>query len=208
MGLINKILAVPSVWDLSQFIFGCNKEKGQLYRSVIKSPGKLLDFGCADGNTFPLFAGFDYYGVDTNEKLINLANKRYKKFRNAHFIKADILTKPFPEKYFDSILFAGTGHHLNEQDFYMITRVLINLLKDTGIIYFFDIIKDPLRDFKLLNFLISLDQGKFIRTENQYREIFKNMPDKLKIIKERKINFKRLIPTPTIYYAVLRKLPS
>ncbi len=200
--LINSILQYPLIWDLSQIIFGANKQKKELYRSLIKKKGALLDFGCADGNTFLAFKNFDYTGLDIDAKAIAHAEQKYVDFPNATFICDDVLKNNLPKESYDTILFAGTAHHLPDKDLFKITRALARLLKKNGCLYFVDPVKDTSRKSKLLSFLISLDQGKFHRDEKFYTKNLK------KFSKDLKPKFTRthfmtgtFMPQPTYYIA-------
>src|SRR5271157_2783977 len=88
----------------------CTQFKRELYLSKLHPPGKLLDFGCADGHLADTFSGFDYYGVDIDPVAIEAARRRFRDRPNMHFIAADLCARPFPPDEFDEILFACTIH--------------------------------------------------------------------------------------------------
>lgn len=207
MNLLNKILDNPAIWNISQFIFGNDKYKKDLYRLAIPSPGKILDFGCADGNTFLAFKDFEYYGVDINKNLIDYAKKKYSKFKNANFLNANILDRPFGENFFDCCLFACTGHHLPDEMLFKIMPVLADCLKPGGSLYIFDTIKRPDRDSRLLKFLINLDQGQFMRTEEKYNLIIDKLSPKLKLLVKKTMQVRgNFFPQPTYYFAEFKKV--
>jgi SAM-dependent methyltransferase len=58
------------LWNLVQNILGCPDFKSNLYRSVLRPPGRLLDFGCANGHIAEVFLEFDYYGIDIDPDAI------------------------------------------------------------------------------------------------------------------------------------------
>jgi SAM-dependent methyltransferase len=201
-----KLLEIPFIWNISQNIFGCNEEKRKLYRSVFNKPGVLLDFGCADGNTFLAFSDFKYCGIDINKKHIEYANKKYASFSNAKFVCSDILNSSLEINSFDYILFAGTGHHIHWELLYTILFRLIDLLRIGGHLYFFDTIKDPKRKSKILEWLINLDEGKYVRTKEEYSEFFKKTGN-LRIGEEKEFLIKKhIIPLPTVYFVKLEKV--
>lgn len=207
MSLIGKILDNPKIWDISQAIFGCDAQKRKLYRSVFKAKGRILDFGCADGNTFAAFSDWDYYGIDINTRLIEYARKKYSSFQNAHFVNADMLDKPFKEGYFDYVLFACTGHHLEDAKLFPIMKELAGVLKENGRMFIFDTIKRPGKDSALLKFLINLDQGKFMRNEDIYRSIINRFSDRLKPVRTEIMRIKgALMPQPTYFFAEFVKI--
>ncbi|MBI1934583.1 class I SAM-dependent methyltransferase [Candidatus Peregrinibacteria bacterium] len=205
--LIKLILAPPLIWTLSQKIFGCDEQKKTLYRSVFPAPLKLLDFGCANGNTFGAFQDFDYYGVDIDARLIRHAQKVFAGRRNAHFVCADVCSRPFPEKTFDAILFGTTGHHLEDSLFIKITRALGEMLRIGGSLHFFDTIRAPGEESWLLRLLIALDQGKFMRTEERYRTMFPTISPLLRPVQTKTTRLRgTLMPQPKYFYAELRRV--
>ena len=49
------------MWNLVQNVLGCPYFISKLYRSVLRPPGRLLDFGCANGDIAEVFLEFNYY---------------------------------------------------------------------------------------------------------------------------------------------------
>jgi SAM-dependent methyltransferase len=182
MSFVSRILRNPLVWTVCQNIFSSDREKMTAYRSVIKRPGRrILDFGCANGNTFPAFKDFDYYGVDLDETFIRYAQRKYASFPNAHFIHANILSGPFQPRFFDHILFACTGHHLDDETFTRILIAMMPMLNEEGAIHFIDPIRVPEKDGFILRMIIGADQGKFHRTSDAYRRLFGGLSKHLQV---------------------------
>lgn len=80
-------------------------------------PGeKVLDLGCGNGRYFEFFKkrNIDYFGVDSSEKLIEIAKKRNPK---ARFQTADALNLPFPENYFDKVYSVAVLHQIPSDEF-------------------------------------------------------------------------------------------
>ncbi len=205
--LIKLILAPPLIWTLSQKIFGCDEQKKTLYRSVFPTPLKLLDFGCANGNTFDAFRDFDYYGLDIDERLIADAKKKFAAFPNTHFVCADVLDRPFQDEFFDAVLFAGTGHHLEDALLPKIMEALGTMVKVGGSLHFFDAIRSPGEDSPLLRLLIHLDQGKCHRTEEHYRALLPTITSTLHPIRMKTVRVQgTLMPQPKYFYAELRRV--
>jgi len=206
VGFLNKILDIPVVWDLSQAVLGCNRQKRKIYRSIFSGPGRLLDFGCANGNTFLAFTDFEYYGLDINTNLIEQAKKKYSSFDNAHFINDDIFSQSFALGDFDFVLFAGTAHHLSDE---MILKVMAKLgeaLRPGGRIYFFDSIREPDRESSFLKFLLDHDQGKFTRNRQQFDQLMGQMPDVLQLKRTELFEIKgALMPQPRHFFAELHR---
>jgi SAM-dependent methyltransferase len=166
MTLINRLLSVPAFWDFVQFVLGATRFKRELYLSKVRPPGKLLDFGCADGHIADAFAEFDYHGVDIDPVAIEAAKRRYRDRPNMHFIAADLHTRPFPADEFDSILFACTIHHLADEPLRSLLKELHYCVKPDGVVHVFDLVRQA-TDGWSQNLMRRLDQGKYTRTVPQ-----------------------------------------
>ena len=78
-------------------------------------PGeRVLDSGCANGRLFEVFKNVDYFGIDTSERLIEIAKKQYP---NIKFQVADALNLPFPDNFFDKVYSISVLHHIPSEDF-------------------------------------------------------------------------------------------
>jgi SAM-dependent methyltransferase len=161
--IVTNLMSLPGTWDLVQVVLGSPRFKRELYLSKLHPPGKLLDFGCANGHLSDAFEAFEYYGVDLDPEAITVAEQRHRDRPNLHFLAADLCTRPFSENFFDEVLFACTVHHLSDE---MLRRLLIELhycLKPGGVIHIFDpVFREPiLWSHRVMR---GLDQGKHPRT--------------------------------------------
>ncbi|MFH1388440.1 MAG: class I SAM-dependent methyltransferase [Patescibacteria group bacterium] len=170
---------IPFLWVLFESVFGADRQKQILYKSVYKPRYKILDFGCSVGNTTAAFTDFDYWGYDIDPKCIKYAQKRWERFSNVHFICGDILKKELAPESFDFVLFAGTGHHLNDIEIIPIFNELIRLLKERGELWFFDITRPNKNSPLTARILARIDRGRYLRTPEEYRKII----DELKFIR-------------------------
>lgn len=186
--LIKKIANIPVVWNAAQSLIGANQWKAQLYPSVFKQKGgTLLDFGCSGGNVTAMFLGFDYFGVDVDRQAIQAARNKFKQYPNVKFFDLDIIKDGFKKNFFDHILFAGTAHHVTNDELRKIIEILMENLKIGGQLHFFDSVTQT-KDNWMTRFIIRSDQGKNVRTEAAYESFFS--PDKYII------NEWRVCPSP------------
>lgn len=182
---LNRLADNPKLFEVFEKIFGADRQKKLIYRKAFKTRKRLLDFGCSTGNTTEAFLDFDYVGIDLDRRCIKYARDRWKEIPNVKFIAEDIFKRPFKKGYFDYVLFAGTGHHIQDSLFVPILRELLFVLNGDGEIWFYDILKPPKNSPLLTKLLANLDRGRYIRTFKQYESIFENL--KGIAIKEKKV---------------------
>lgn len=98
-------------------------------------PGeKILDLGCGDGRLLKIFKDkeIDYVGVDSSEKLIEIANRNYPKLK---FQVADALNLPFPNNYFGKIFSIRVLHHFPSKEFrYQFLKEARRVLRPEGLL--------------------------------------------------------------------------
>jgi SAM-dependent methyltransferase len=172
--IVNRVMSVPGTWDLVQIVLGAPSFKKELYLSVLHPPGRLLDFGCANGHLSDAFEAFEYYGLDLDKVAITVAKERHRGRPNLNFLAADLKTRPFPEGHFDEILFACTAHHLDDETLGSLMAELHYCLKPHGVIHLFDpVFREPiLWSHRLMRWM---DQGKYPRTLQQILEAIERL---------------------------------
>jgi len=134
-----------------------------LYRSKLNPPGKLLDFGCANGHWSDTFSEFEYYGVDLDSVAIQAAKERFHDQPNVHFLAADLRTRPFPQGFFDEILFAGTVHHLDDELLKILLTELHFCVKSGGKVHLLDPVFQE-KDRWSQKLMRRIDRGRYTRT--------------------------------------------
>lgn len=173
-----KISNIPFIWNIAQNVVGANQWKAELYPSQVKGGKTLMDFGCSIGNETTAFLNFDYYGVDIDCNAIAAAQKKFSNHENVKFFCLDIIKDGFKKDFFDHILFAAAGHHLTDDELTKIIEILMSNLKPGGQLHFFDIIRQK-KDKWSTRFLSRVDQGKYIRTRDEYEKIFASHENKI-----------------------------
>jgi len=86
-----------------------------LFDDYLTPGNKALDLGCGNGRFFEFCQdkAIDYFGVDSSEKLVAIAQERYPQ---AKFRVADALDLPFPDNYFDKVYSIAVFHHLPSEE--------------------------------------------------------------------------------------------
>jgi SAM-dependent methyltransferase len=155
-------------WGVSQFFLGADKGKQSLYRDTLQpfDGAKILDVGCATGNTSSVFCEFDYTGLDIDRDAIAFAAYRFRRFPNVRFICEDLHCHDRPA-YYDFIVFASAGHHVPNDELVKILKRCRELIKPGGVIGIFDPVRTG-REGAWLRFVMSIDRGKFHKTLDEY----------------------------------------
>ena len=85
------------------------------FTNLLKSKGKILDAGCGPGRDSKVFCdlGFNVFGVDLSSNLLKIASKKCPK---SVFKKANFLSLPFEDEYFDGIWASASLLHLENTD--------------------------------------------------------------------------------------------
>jgi len=92
-----------------------NKDLIKKFTSFLKNKDKVLDAGCGPGRDSKVFyeLGFDIFGIDLSSNLLKIASQQCPK---GIFKKANFLSLPFPNNYFDGIWASASLLHLENTD--------------------------------------------------------------------------------------------
>ena len=175
---IYKLLFNPMVYDILQTItLSYRFRKKIILKTLGNKKGKFLDIGCATANVLEYINNnVDYYGFDTNQNYINHAKKKYK---NQNFFCEYFSSDNFSKlPNFDFVLLSAVVHHLsNSEVSNLLDLINLKLNKDAKLL-----IMDPFissEKYSLRNFFGKIDRGRFVRSFDEYIEIFSS---KVKII--------------------------
>ncbi len=133
----------------------------------VQPDGKILDVACGPGAFSELFPADSYFGVDINERYIRYAERHY----HGSFRVMDARKLDFEAGSFDNVLVFGLLHHLNDDDARSVIEGTSRLLKPSGKILIIEDIPTESRLNLIGHLLHRVENGHFIRTAEQYRDL-------------------------------------
>lgn len=147
--------------------------------SIIKEHSKVLDFGCGIGSNCSIFDSLKYVGLDCDKRRIEYAKKLYPEYE---FTISESSILPIADESIDHILIFSVLHHIESEELGKCLKEFHRVLKHQGNI----LVVEPY--FKPGSFLRNscmkhFDKGNYIRTEQEYIDIFNNGSYKTKVIK-------------------------
>lgn len=172
---IKKILQIPLVYELHNWVFGAEKIRKIIVANHIKEfkGKKILDIGCGTANMLSYLADSEYIGFDMYEPYIEYAKK---KFGNKGKFFSQSVSEATLQEYnnFDIVIAIGILHHLNDEEAIKLFEIGQKALKSGGKL----ITLDPCytdEQSNLARWLISKDRGKAIRTKDEYNILAKKV---------------------------------
>jgi len=102
-------------------------------------PNKILEIGSFSGNNLRFFFenGFKSYGIEINQKLVNLGVTNLKRLGiKSPLIKIGTNTQiPFKDNFFDTLVSINTIHYNSGNDVYAALKEYKRVLKNNGVLY-------------------------------------------------------------------------
>lgn len=127
---------------------------------------RFLDLGCGTGQILNSMPPLDYWGLDSNQRYIDFASKKFKDRGN--FIAADIDRTPWPVTgLFDRAVAIGVLHHLPDDQVLKLLKTVRALLKRGGKFITMDGCYEKGQN-PVARMLLSMDRGKYVRTREGY----------------------------------------
>ena len=168
----------PRLWGLFQYFIGGTVDKRKIVQELKLSNKSVLEIGCSIGNIAQALLkveGINYTGLDIDENAISLAQRRFKKYGNFNFINDDLFDFSISGNRFDSIIFAGVCHHVDEKTCLNMVESADQLLKPDGQCVIVDPVFPLSDDPKLFHRFIKLEQGEHVRTRDEFDRILSNL---------------------------------
>ena len=168
MMTLQRMMARPEISIILRKIvelnFHAQKALIKRYFLPLSMHDRVLDIGCGSGEFSSLFPSEQYVGIDIDKDNLAYARKRFL----GEFLQADATHLPFPDASFSHVLIMGVVHHLNDVDAAAALRETARVVKPKGHVL---IMEDAVSARPLTRLLHRIDQGAFIRTHEEWKEL-------------------------------------
>lgn len=169
--MVEKTLSYPLVFELQQKF--CNNYDAVFneFSDYLNKAGLcILDIGCSTGTCGSSIIDMknnQYHGIDLNENYVKIAANN---FPLGNFQSMNAKDMQFEDKKFDVVLLIGTLHHMSNEVITTCLKDVLRVLKPHGVV----LIGEPVftKNWWLSSFLLSLDRGEYIRTQENYKKLF------------------------------------
>ena len=150
----------------------------------------VLDFGSGTGSSCSIFEPENYLGVDIDLYRVDYAKRLYPDYR---FSVLNDTSLPVVDNYFDCIIIVAVLHHISNEKLRNYQQEFHRTLKPDGQILIIEpcYCKKSIINNNLMRFF---DNGKFIRSEKEYLELFDNKRFQTRVIRRfKKVFYNEII---------------
>lgn len=165
-------LKVPCFYNAFQGAIGGNLLRRRLIQNHVRAKphDKVIDIGCGPAQALRWLPGVTYIGLDTNEAYIAFAKRTYGEqgtfiIGDTHSVRNDARFKDA-----DIVLAIALLHHLGDEEATHCIRFAYDALREGGRFISHDPCWIP-NQGAFSKFIMSIDRGRNIRTEDQYRQL-------------------------------------
>jgi SAM-dependent methyltransferase len=162
ISLIHKIVAVPWIYDLSQWLAGASTSR-KVFReefAALPATGCVLDVGGGTGLSRPLLPlGWKYFCLDPDSQKLEGFRA---KFPNDEAVQASACEVPLNDESFDLCIMIAVSHHLTDKELRLALSEIKRLLRPGGKFMLMDAVWNPLNLRSRV--LWSLDRGSYPKT--------------------------------------------
>ncbi|WP_081750147.1 class I SAM-dependent methyltransferase [Paenibacillus massiliensis] len=140
----------------------------------------VLDFGCGTEANCSMYDADHYYGVDPDAQRVQFAKRLYP---NHTFMVFDKQRIPMPDQTVDFIFIVAVLHHISNEEISGYLHDFSRVMKPEGIMIVIEPYLCPRH--KISNwFMKRYDDGEFIRSEDEYLQLFKSQQYDYRVIKK------------------------
>jgi SAM-dependent methyltransferase len=169
---LQRWLQHPVIYKLFQDIIGGNALRRRFIDEHVraKAGDKIIDIGCGPAQILPWLPAVDYIGLDISEAYISAAHAIHG--TKGTFVVGDTKTLYNDPRFRDADIVIGLGilHHLNDEEAANCIEFAHNALKASGRFVCLDACWVTNQSL-LARYVMSLDRGQNVRTEEAYRHL-------------------------------------
>jgi len=165
---IRKILSIPSIYVLFQYIVGAEKLWTTFSKEYIKPEdgNKILDIGCGPGTILNYLPEVDYTGFDMSPEYIEAAKRDFGN-RGTFLCKKVTLDAIESLSQFDIVLAIGIIHHLTDEETLDLFELAKKAMKPSGKLVTIDGCFTE-KQSPIARFILKKDRGQFVRKKEEY----------------------------------------
>lgn len=167
---LRSILSLPSVYSLTQNLFGAERARAVLAREYVRAePGqRLFDIGCGTAQLLPhLPENVEYVGVDLSQSYIDAARVTHGDRGEFHCVDVNSVDGGSMFRDFDIAMATGLLHHLDDDQARSMFKIAYAALGPNGRLITLDGCFAA-HQSSAARFIIARDRGRNVRTADQY----------------------------------------
>jgi SAM-dependent methyltransferase len=165
-------LKVPSVYNAFSAVVGGNVLRRSLIQNHVRAkPGdKVIDIGCGSAQVLRYLPDVDYIGFDINSDYIAFARRTFGS--KGTFLVGDTQSFTSDPRFKDAdvVMAFGLLHHLADEEAAHCFQFAYDALKTKGRFVCHEACWIPNQGV-FSKYIMSVDRGRSIRTEEQYRQL-------------------------------------
>ena len=165
-------LKVPLLYDAFQGAVGATALRRRLIQRYVrpKPDDKVIEIGCGSAPALQWLSDVQYIGFDINPDCIAHARRTYGS--RGTFVVGDSQSIRDDSRFRDAdiVMALAVLHHLDDQDAAHCIRFAYDTLKENGRFMSYDPCWMP-NQGAISKYIMSMDRGRNIRSEQQYRQL-------------------------------------
>jgi SAM-dependent methyltransferase len=165
-------LKVPCLYNVFQAVVGRHASRRKIIQNHIRAkPGdKVIDIGCGPARVLQSLPDVEYLGLDIDPAYVAFATRTYG--GKGTFVVGDTRSLRDDSRFEDAdiVLAISVLHHLDDEEAADCIRFAYDALKRGGRLVCHDACWIPNQGV-VSRYIMSLDRGRNIRTEQQFRQL-------------------------------------